>query len=314
MVVLNNPEHDASRPSAALQEPRGEAVDRILQAALSEDCGTGDVTTEAAIPAARRARGRLLAKEGGIAAGLGVFLRVFELLDPSVEWAPGPPQASGESFGDGRPFVAGDVLGFVSGSARALLTGERTALNIVQRLSGIATMTHAFVERAAGRARVLDTRKTTPGLRLLEKYAVRCGGGDNHRFGLFDEAMVKNNHLDLGGMPARELLLALRQSRGEDFVITAEARDEAEAFAAVEGDADVVLLDNMTPAALSELCPRLRAAARERRRPLEIEASGGVNLDTIAGFASSGVDRVSVGALTHSARALDLSFRLEVVA
>jgi nicotinate-nucleotide pyrophosphorylase (carboxylating) len=217
---------------------------------------------------------------------------------------------------DGARVAPATVVAELTGPARALLVGERTALNLVQRLSGIATLTARFVEACAAtgsRTRVLDTRKTTPGWRALEKHAVRCGGGENHRFGLFDEAMIKNNHVDLGRREVNALVGALR-TRHPDLRITAEARDEREALGAIAGGADVVLLDNFAPEVLSALCPKLRAAARGRARPLELEASGGVTLANVARFAASGVDRISIGALTHSAPALDLSLRLEAAA
>jgi nicotinate-nucleotide pyrophosphorylase (carboxylating) len=159
--------------------------------------------------------------------------------------------------------------------------------------------------------RILDTRKTTPGLRLLEKYAVRCGGGENHRFGLYDEVMVKENHIELAGRSIEAVLEDLRRAVGTGVRITSEARDEREAIAAVDGGADVVLLDNMSPKELTRLCPILRARAAERGRPIELEASGGVDERTIGEIAKSGVDRISIGALTHSAPALDLSLELE---
>jgi nicotinate-nucleotide pyrophosphorylase (carboxylating) len=262
---------------------------------------TGDITSEHAIPAEARAQARLVAKSRGILAGLAAFARTVELCDP---------RAQVELLArDGGALEPGQVVARARGSARALLRAERTALNVVQRLSGIATLTARFVERAGGRARILDTRKTTPGLRVLEKYAVRCGGGENHRFGLFDEAMLKNNHVDLAGRPLGELVQRLRAELGPRVRIHAEARDEAEGLSAVEGGADVVLLDNLSVERMTALCPRLRAAARGRA--LEIEASGGVDLDSVAAIAASGVDRVSVGALTHSAPALDLSLYLE---
>jgi nicotinate-nucleotide pyrophosphorylase (carboxylating) len=277
-------------------------VERLLETALAEDVGAGDVTTETVVPAAARARAQLIAKSGGVLAGRDVFVRVFERLDPGVSVRP--------RVADGATVARGDVVCVLEGAARALLVGERTALNLVQRLSGIATLTARFVA-AARPVRVLDTRKTTPGLRRLEKYAVTCGGGENHRFGLFDQAMLKNNHVDLARADLGALLASLRARRGNALVVTAEARDEREALAAVAGDADVVLLDNFTPAALRALCPRLRAAARGRARALELEASGGITLDNAAEFAESGVDRMSIGALTHSAPALDFSLRLE---
>jgi len=281
----------------------GGDVERLLRAALEEDLGSGDATSEPILSAEARARAQLVAKSRGVAAGLGVFVRVFELLDRDVR--------SQLFVADGGRVCEGDVLAELTGRARALLAGERTALNFVQRLSGIATLTARFVAASGGLVRILDTRKTTPGLRRLEKHAVRCGGGTNHRFGLFDEAMLKGNHVDLAGRDLSELVSVLRARHGAEFRITAEARDEREALAAIRGGADVVLLDNFAPAALAELCPRLRAAAAGRARPLELEASGGVTLANVAEFAAARVDRLSIGALTHSAPALDFSLRLE---
>lgn len=286
----------------APRELQDAELDRFLDAALAEDVGPGDVTTEVVVPREARARARLVAKEAGILAGVGVFTRVFERLGAELELGP--------ALGDGAPLAPGTVALEFVGPARALLVGERTALNLVQRLSGIATLTARFVE-AARPARVLDTRKTTPGLRRLEKYAVTCGGGENHRMGLHDEAMVKNNHLDFARADLLTLLARLRAAHGPRLRITAEARDEREALAGIAGDADVILLDNFTPAALAALVPRLQAAARGRPRPLELEASGGITLANVGAFARSGVQRVSIGALTHSAPALDLSLRLE---
>lgn len=293
----------------AVQTPRDEArpgleaeVDRLLAAALAEDVGTGDLTSETVVAEEARARARLIAKCGGVLAGGEFFGRVFARLDPAVRVV--------RRLAEGAEFARGDALIELEGRARALLVGERTALNLVQRLSGIATLTARFVA-AARPARVLDTRKTTPGLRALEKYAVTCGGGQNHRFGLYDEAMVKNNHLDLTRSDLRTLLGVLRARHGARLCITAEARDEREALDALAGDADVILLDNFTPAALRALCPTLRAAAAGRARPLELEASGGITLENAAEYGQSGVDRISIGALTHSAPALDLALRLE---
>jgi len=287
------------------QDPGRDDVERFLAAALVEDVGRCDVTTETLVPESVRARARLIARASGVLAGGELFARVFRLLDPAVRVR--------RPFEDGARIVSGDIVLELEGGARALLTGERTALNLVQHLSGIATLTARFVA-AARPVRVLDTRKTTPGLRALEKYAVTCGGGENHRFGLFDEAMVKNNHIDLARSDLGSLLATLRARHGKALRITAEARDEREALEAVAGDADVVLLDNFTPAAMADLCPKLRAAARGRARKLEIEASGGITLQNAAEFARTGVDRMSVGALTHSAPALDLALRLEPLA
>jgi nicotinate-nucleotide pyrophosphorylase (carboxylating) len=288
-----------------------EQIDAVALPALDEDrrgperTGAGDVTSDHVVPQGARARGRLVAKSPGRLAGLDVFARVVELCDP---------QARIELRArDGEPVEPRQVLLEAAGRGRALLLAERTGLNLIQRMSGIATLTARYVERARG-ARVLDTRKTTPNLRVLEKYAVRCGGGENHRFGLYDEAMVKNNHLDLAGRGLVEVLADLRRALGPGVRITAEARDEREAHDGVAGGADVVLLDNLSLERMGALCPRLRAAAAERGRTVEIEASGGITLDTIGAVAACGVDRISVGALTHSAQALDVSFYLEPVA
>ncbi len=261
-----------------------------------------DLCSDLAIPALARARGELTVKAPGILCGVGVFARALELCDPDAQI-----EVTGR---DGDRVVPGTVVLRVLGRARALLYAERTGLNFVQRLSGIATSTARYVSLCAGRARVLDTRKTTPNLRALEKYAVRCGGGVNHRFGLYDEAMLKNNHVDLAGRPLIEVLRGLRLGLSAGVRITCEARDLAEAGAGVEGDADVVLLDNFTAGELALAVPILRASARGRSRPLEIEASGGITEENVAAVAASGVDRISVGALTHSVTALDLSFYL----
>lgn len=283
-----------------------------MLAALEEDCGRrpdgsyvfGDVTSDGAIPAERLAKAKLVAKADGVLAGLDVFARVFELCDPGVRIE--------RLAADGQRIAPKQELLRLVGRARALLVGERTALNFIQRMSGTATLTAQYVSRTAGRARILDTRKTTPGLRVLEKYAVRCGGGENHRIGLYDEAMVKNNHLDLAGKDLALVLRELRAKLGDDFVITAEARDESEAVAAVAGGADIVLLDNLTVSRMQALCPTLRAQrAAQGPRKLEIEASGGITLANVDAVAASGVDRISIGALTHSAPALDLSLYLE---
>jgi len=283
-----------------------------VRIALDEDRGGGDLTSITAVPEKARARARLVAKADGVLAGMNVFARAFVLCDRRAQVV--------LLFEDGARFHRGDVLARIEGQARALLAAERTALNFVQRLSGTATLTARFVElaRAAGSksangVRVLDTRKTTPGLRLLEKYAVRCGGGENHRFGLYDEVMVKENHIELAGRSVEAVLADLRRAVGPSVRITCEARDAKEAFAAVDGGADVVLLDNMSAEALSDLCPTLRARAEERGRRIELEASGGIDERTIAAIAKSGVDRLSIGALTHSAPALDLSLELEPI-
>jgi nicotinate-nucleotide pyrophosphorylase (carboxylating) len=280
-----------------------ERIDPLLAGALAEDRGTGDVTSETAVPEAARARARLIAKEGGVLAGVEVFARVFLACDPA---------ARVELLRrDGVSIAAGDELARIEGNARALLLAERTALNLLQRMSGIATKTARMVALAAGRVRVLDTRKTTPGLRLLEKYSVRCGGGENHRAGLWDEVLLKENHIALAGRPLLEILREQRTLLGPRMRITAEARAPEEALAAVDGGANVVLLDNMSVEELARLCPVLRERARALGRPIELEASGGIDEANLERIAATGVDRVSVGALTHTVASLDLALYLE---
>lgn len=293
------------------------ALDALIRSALGEDLGIEidestspedliacDVTTRNAVPAGVLGRATLVAKESGVFAGGAAFERVLSFLDAnsSVE----------ALITDGQVVVPGDIVLHAHGDARALLVAERTALNIVQRMSGIATRTREAVDLVEGTpARILDTRKTTPGMRTLDKYAVRVGGGQNHRIGLYDEAMVKENHVDLAGRTIEEVLGDIRADVGPDVTITSEARDRAEAEAAVRGGADVVLLDNMSAETMAELCPPLRALAQERGRAVLLEASGGITADTLRAVAGSGVDRISMGALTHSAPALDLSLDLE---
>ena len=299
--------------------PKGlhDAIDDVLHRALAEDLGVAvtpdtpvadlvrqDVTTRTAVAEGVIGRATLVAKEAGVFAGGEAFRRTLERLDPAG--------AVDALVPDGQLLVPGDIVLHARGDARALLVAERTALNLVQRMSGIASRTREAADLVEDTgARILDTRKTAPGLRVLDKYAVQVGGGRNHRFGLHDEAMVKENHIDLSGRSVEELLGDLRADLGDGVTITCEARDGEEAVAAVRGGADVVLLDNMTPARMAELIPTLRELAVERGRPLEVEASGGITRETLPEVARSGVDRISMGALTHSPPALDLSLQLE---
>ena len=292
----------AERRSGPPEPLPSSIVDDVIRRALDEDLRTGDLTSESAVPEAARAHARLVAKQHGRIAGLAVFGRVFQLCDSTCEVE--------LVAADGDACEPRQELARVHGNARALLAAERTALNLLQRMSGVATQTARFVELCEGRARVLDTRKTNPTLRAFDKFAVRCGGGENHRTGLYDEVMLKENHIELAGQPLAAVLRQVRETVG-DTRITCEARDETEARTAVEGGADVVLLDNMTPEILTALVPQLRELARSTGNDVELEASGGVNEDTIAEFSKTGVDRISVGGLTHSAPALDLSLYLE---
>jgi nicotinate-nucleotide pyrophosphorylase (carboxylating) len=271
-------------------------LDALLQAALAEDLGSGDVTSEACLPPGLRARAVLLAKAPGVICGLPVAARVFGLLDPEVRWRP--------LVEDGCRVAAAPLrLAELEGSARALLAGERLALNFLQRLSGVATLTARCVELAAGRAEVLDTRKTTPNLRWLERYAVRVGGGRNHRFGLSDGVLIKDNHVRAaGGVGAAVRLARERAPRG--LRIEVECTTLAEVAEALEAGADIVLLDNMPP-------DTLRAAVRLVAGRARTEASGGVHPGNLAEVVATGVEAVSLGMLTHSAPALDVSLEVE---
>jgi nicotinate-nucleotide pyrophosphorylase (carboxylating) len=274
-------------------ELTAEALDRVVRTALAEDVGSGDRTTDGVVPATARCRAVLLLEEPGVACGIDAARAVFAALDAGVRFEPlledsarvtGPPAS----------------LATIEGPARAILTGERTALNLLGRLSGIATLTSRYVAAVDGTgATILDTRKTTPGLRALEKYAVRCGGGANHRVGLDDAILVKENHLRIAGgiTPA---VAALRNG----LPIEVEAESLADVAEALAAGADRILLDNMTPA---EVVDAVELVAG--RVPLE--ASGGITLANVRGYAEAGVDFISIGALTHSARSLHVSLEVE---
>jgi nicotinate-nucleotide pyrophosphorylase (carboxylating) len=271
-------------------------IDRIIDTALAEDIHTGDITTLALLPKARRMRARLVAKEPMVLAGLAVAARVFARLDPSARFD--------ADFADADRLQVGDVIARIEGDAASLLQGERVALNLLQRMCGIATQTAAFVKEIAGSgARVVDTRKTTPGLRVLEKYAVRVGGGTNHRTGLYDGVLIKENHIAAAG----GILEAVRRARAyipHTLKIEVETETLEQVALALEAGADIIMLDNMGLAEMSE------AVVLIGKRAL-VEASGGVNLQTIAAIAQTGVDIISVGALTHSVRAADISMLME---
>jgi nicotinate-nucleotide pyrophosphorylase (carboxylating) len=282
--------------------PVSEQDRELVARALAEDLGSGDVTAEATVGAAARARARIVQKAPGVVFGLDVAAEAFaqsgagELDKLVIE-------------GQWRDAVPAEIA-FIAGAARGLLAGERVALNLLGHLSGVATLTARFVEASragGGRAAILDTRKTTPGLRALEKAAVRAGGGRNHRFGLYDAILIKENHAALAGGTAAAVARAREAEPGRPIEV--ECRDLAEVEAALEAGADRLLLDNMDPEGL-----RLVVAARDAatgERPAELEASGGVSLETVGDISATGVDFISVGALTHSAPALDLSMLLE---
>ncbi len=273
-------------------------LEDVVARALAEDVGSGDLTTLATIPAGARTRATMLQKEPGVLFGLDAAEHVFRTLDRQVVIERLAPEGAWTAA-DGLPLA---VLR-VEGAARAVLSAERTALNLVQRLSGVATQTARFAQAVQGTgAQVLDTRKTTPGLRLLEKAAVLAGGGANHRIGLWDQMLVKNNHIDVAGGVAAATRAAIVAHPG--VALEVECRDVAEIDAALGAGATRLLLDNMSP-------DELRAAVAHVAGRAVLEASGGVTLATVRDVAATGVQFVSVGALTHSAPALDLSLKLE---
>lgn len=266
----------------------------LVRRALAEDLAGGDVTTDAIVGQGDWARGTFLVKSPCTLAGLDVALEVFVQLDPRVgaEW----------QFQDGDTCETGVTIGHLTGSARALLSGERTALNILQHLSGIATLARQFVEASGGTITILDTRKTTPTLRALEKYAVRMGGATNHRMSLNDGVMIKDNHIRLGGGIANAL--AQVRAFGAKRVVEVEVETLEQVDQALDAGADILLLDNMTTDDIREAVRRCRGRART-------EISGGVTLARIPELASTGADFVSAGALTHSAPAVDISFDIQ---
>ena len=271
-------------------------IDRIIDIALAEDIHTGDITTLAMLPKARRMRARLVAKEPMVLAGLSVAERVFARLDPSTRFE--------TAFADADRLEIGDVIARIEGDAAALLQGERVSLNLLQRMCGIATQTALYVKEIEGTAaRVVDTRKTTPGLRVLEKYAVRVGGGTNHRTGLYDGVLIKENHIAAAG----GILEAVRRARAyipHTLKVEIETESLEQVALALQAGADIIMLDNMSLAEMSE------AVLLIGRRAL-VEASGGVSLKSIRAIALTGVDIISVGALTHSVRASDISMLME---
>jgi nicotinate-nucleotide pyrophosphorylase (carboxylating) len=272
----------------------------IARRALDEDLGAGDVTTQLLVPADTHVTATLVARQAGVVCGLPLARAVFHEVEPRLEVQ--------LEAGDGDSVEAGAVLLTVRGPARGVLSAERVALNFVGRLSGIASLTRRYVETVSGTgARIVDTRKTTPGLRALEKYAVRCGGGHNHRFGLSDGFMLKDNHRAALAAAGHDLVAAVQAARerlGHGVALTIEVDEVDQIGDALDAGADVILLDNMTPA-------QLERAVREIDGEALAEASGGMTLETVRPAAESGVDLISVGALTHSAPGLDVALDLE---
>jgi nicotinate-nucleotide pyrophosphorylase (carboxylating) len=275
-------------------------LDAVIDRALEEDTGHGDVTSEALIPHDIAGKASLLVKEKGVLAGIDVAERTFHRVDPSLE--------INVLIQDGTAVKPGDIAGAVNGSVISILKAERVVLNFLQRLSGIASTTAQYVAKTSGlNVKILDTRKTTPGLRALEKYAVRSGGGTNHRFHLGDAVLIKDNHIAVlraTGLNLSDIIAKARQNAPEGMTIEVEVTNIKEAREAVEAGADIIMLDNMSTAEMKKAVALIGGRAK-------VEASGNVTLDNVRQVALTGVDFISVGALTHSYKALDISLELE---
>jgi len=295
-------------------------IEALVRKALEEDLGTGDITTDNLIQDDALASGEFIGQKEGIICGLPIIQPLFRLLNEDIKFK--------AALADGDAVKSGQIIGKIFGQARAILSGERVALNFLQRLSGIATLTRKFV-RAVEEfpARIYDTRKTTPIWRHLEKYAVKIGGGENHRFGLYDMVLIKDNHLrflgashpedaqhPMGRRALKEHIAELRKSLAPDVKIEIEAENLNEVKEAILAGADVIMLDNMSLDEMRQAAELVRnAPVRARQGKIEIEASGGVSLENVKKIAQAGVDRISVGAITHSAPALDISLEVEPI-
>ena len=274
------------------------AVTRLIRTALEEDCGNGDVTTAATIPEGAVAHGRYIAKEDGILCGMPVVRAVFDEIDPDI--------ALKVNFSEGQFFKKGDILAEVSGNARSVLTGERVGLNLLQHMSAIATATSAAVKQVEGyKAKITDTRKTTPGMRYLEKLAVRVGGGTNHRFNLSDGVLIKDNHIVAAGS-ITAAIEAARKSVPHTLKIEVEVEDFQQLDEALKAGADIIMLDNMS-------CEDMKKAVDTVNGRAVLEASGNMGERDLREVAATGVDIISIGALTHSVKALDISLKFKLV-
>lgn len=272
------------------------AIQRIIRQALAEDIGPGDVTSAWTLPPALHLYGKMIAKAPGVVAGLEVARMVFQAVDERVDFQ--------SRVADGSPVSHGDVLATVKGPGRSILSAERVALNFLQRMSGIATLTHRYVQAVCGtQAVILDTRKTAPGLRILDKMAVRLGGGQNHRFGLYDMVLIKDNHIAAAGS-ITAAVEAVRSHNRKGLPVEVEVKDLDELREALDLGVERILLDNMNP-------EQMRQAVALTAGRAKLEASGGITLDNVAAIARTGVDYISVGALTHSVQALDISLDVE---
>lgn len=271
---------------------QGKMMDTLIARCLDEDMGSGDITTDHIVPAHGKTKGIIHAKQAGVIAGLDVAEAVFRQLSRAISFA--------RKVQDGDKVNVGTILAEIEGDARAILTGERVALNFLQHMSGIATQTAHLVEKVQGYSvRIVDTRKTTPGLRMIEKYAVVAGGGYNHRFGLYDAVMIKDNHIKVAGSIG-QAVAAVREKISHMMKIEVEVENLAGVAEALAAKADVIMLDNMDIGAMKQAVTMIGGRAL-------VEASGGINEETIVEIARTGVDIISVGALTHSVRALDIS-------
>ena len=273
-----------------------EEIKPVIDYALTEDIGSGDITTNSLIPFDLHTKATMIAKASGVIAGLEVAEYVFRTLSPEIEWKP--------FVNDGDKVVKGDLILEISGSYRALLTGERLALNLLQRMSGIATMTANYIHELAGfKTKILDTRKTVPGLRLLDKYAVLMGGGTNHRIGLYDMVLIKDNHIKIAG-GITKAVAQIRKSVPVGIKIEVETTTIEEVKEALAAGVDIIMLDNMTNASMAECVKLINGLA-------QVEASGNMTLERIKEVAATGVDHISIGALTHSVAAFDISMNIE---
>ena len=270
-------------------------VDELIEMALKEDIGDGDITTSSVMKTSRGANAHLLAKEKFILAGIDIFYQVYKKLDQKLKLV--------KHFADGDEVSKGSVIGEISGEEAAILKGERVALNFLQRLSGIATLTHKFVTSVKSYpVKILDTRKTTPGWRALEKYAVKMGGGENHRLGLFDAVLIKDNHINVAG-GIGEAVRKVRSNVPDGFKIEVETRNLEEVKEALDNGVNTIMLDNMN-------IEMMREAVTVVNKKVLVEASGNITLDNVGEVASTGVDFISVGALTHSAMAVDVHLKV----
>jgi nicotinate-nucleotide pyrophosphorylase (carboxylating) len=281
-----------------MNSDRFSPIHRMVRLALEEDLGPGDATTRAIVDPHTPGEAILIAREKLILAGMAVFKQTFLEVDPTLAFS--------ERYKDGNVVPEGSTVCRIRGNLTAILTGERTALNFLQRMSGIATLTHRYVEKIKGsRAKILDTRKTAPGLRWCDKDAVRTGGGQNHRFGLFDGILIKDNHIAAAGSISKAVSLA-REGSAHTLRVEVEVEELAGVKEACKAGADIILLDNMTPSEMKEAVSFINGSAL-------VEASGGITLDTVYEIASTGVDFISVGALTHSPEAANFSLEISDV-